>query len=159
MVTARATVSGALAAGAILITGWAVGTANGAAPAAVLSTASGSGGSSTSASSGAGSTGTSSGSSGTEVVDGIYTGTASSTRFGDVQVSVTITGGQITDVTALRLTDTDGRSISISNRAAPILREEVISAQSSAVSMVSGATYTSRAYLASVQSALDQAGL
>ena len=44
-------------------------------------------------------------------------------------------------------------------RAEPILRAEVLAAQSADVSMVSGATYTSRAYLTSLQSALDQAGL
>ncbi len=76
-----------------------------------------------------------------------------------MQVSVTVSGGQVTEVTALQLTDADRKSIQISNRAAPILREEVIAAQSANVSMVSGATYTSNAYLASVQSALDQAGL
>lgn len=91
--------------------------------------------------------------------DGTYTGTSVQTRFGNVQVSVTIAGGLITDVTALQLTDDDGRSVQISNRAAPILREEVIAAQSANVSNVSGATYTTQAYLSSVQSALDQAGL
>lgn len=91
--------------------------------------------------------------------DGTYTGSAVSTRFGDVQVQVTVSGGTISDVTATRLTDHDGRSVQISNRAAPVLREEVLQAQSASVSMVSGATYTSAAYLESLQSALDQAGL
>ena len=88
-----------------------------------------------------------------------YTGTAVNTRFGSVQVQVQVTGGTISDVTALKLTDHDGRSVQISNRAAPILREEVLAAQSASVSNVSGATYTTQAYLTSVQSALDQAGL
>jgi uncharacterized protein with FMN-binding domain len=91
--------------------------------------------------------------------DGTYTGATQSTRFGDVQVSVTIASGAITELTALHLTDADGRSVQISNRAAPILHDEVIASQSAAVSNVSGATYTSLAYLASAQSALDQAGL
>jgi uncharacterized protein with FMN-binding domain len=90
--------------------------------------------------------------------DGTYTGSAVSTRFGDVQVRVTISGGSITDVTALRLTDHDGRSIQISNRAEPVLQDEVLQAQSTSVAMVSGATYTSAAYLQSLQAALDQAG-
>jgi len=75
-----------------------------------------------------------------------------------VEIAVTISGGAITDVTALQLTDADGRSVQISNRAAPVLREEVLQAQSASVSMVSGATYTSGAYLESLQAALDQAG-
>jgi uncharacterized protein with FMN-binding domain len=90
--------------------------------------------------------------------DGTYSGSTVGTRFGDVQVQVTISGGAITEVTALRLTDHDGRSVSISNRAAPILRDEVLQAQSSSVSLVSGATYTSAAYLQSLQAALDAAG-
>ena len=91
--------------------------------------------------------------------DGTYTGTDVSTRYGSVQVEVTVSGGQVSDVTALQLTDTDRRSIQISNRAAPILKSEVLASQSADVSNVSGATYTSDAYLQSLQSALDQAGL
>ena len=90
--------------------------------------------------------------------DGTYAGATVGTRFGDVQVQVTISGGAISDVTALQLTDHDGRSVSISNRAAPILRDEVLQAQSTSVSFVGGATYTSAAYLQSLQAALDAAG-
>jgi uncharacterized protein with FMN-binding domain len=90
--------------------------------------------------------------------DGTYIGDSVGTRYGDVQVSVTLTGGQISEVTALQLTSADGRSVQISNRAAPILRDEVVASQSAAVSNVGGATYTTDAYLASLQSALDQAG-
>ena len=46
----------------------------------------------------------------------------------------------------------------ISNRAAPVLRSEVLAAQSARVQNVSGATYTTGGYLQSLQSALDQAG-
>ncbi|WP_255579812.1 FMN-binding protein [Cryobacterium sp. PAMC25264] len=90
---------------------------------------------------------------------GTFTGSSTSTRFGSVQVQITVAGGAITDVTPLKLTDADGRSVQISNRAAPVLRQEVLAAQSAQVSTVSGATYTSEAYLTSLQSALDQAGL
>ena len=94
----------------------------------------------------------------TSSTDGTYTGSAVGTRFGDVQVQVTISGGSIADVTALQLTDHDRRSVMISNQAAPILRDEVLQAQAVSVSMVGGATYTSAAYLKSLQAALDQAG-
>jgi uncharacterized protein with FMN-binding domain len=90
--------------------------------------------------------------------DGTYTGSSVDTRFGSVQVAVTLSSGAITDVTALHLTDAEGRSVQISNEAAPILQQEVLASQSASVSNVSGATYTSDAYLQSVQSALDQAG-
>lgn len=79
-----------------------------------------------------------------------------STRYGDVQVSVTFNGKTITDVTALHLTDEDRRSVSISNNAEPKLKSSVLKSQSANVSAVSGATYTSEGYLQSVQSAIDK---
>ncbi|MEA9983844.1 MULTISPECIES: FMN-binding protein [Subtercola] len=88
---------------------------------------------------------------------GAFTGSAVSTRYGTVQVQITVSGGKITDVTPLHLTDDGGRSVQISNQAAPILRKEVLAAQSANVDSVSGATYTTDGYLQSLQSALDQA--
>lgn len=93
----------------------------------------------------------------TGLKDGTYTGASEQTRFGNVQVAVTISSGKITEVTALQLTDHDRESVQISNRAAPLLRQEVISSQSAKVSNVTGATYTTDGYLTSLQSALDQA--
>ncbi|WP_442544454.1 FMN-binding protein [Arthrobacter sp. KN11-1C] len=88
---------------------------------------------------------------------GTYAGTAVETRFGTVQVQVTIKAGVITDVTALHLTDQEQRSVQISARAAPLLRSEVLSAQSANVQTIGGATFTSEAYLTSLQAALDAA--
>ena len=81
------------------------------------------------------------------------------TRFGAVQVQITVKAGAITDVTALQLTDDDRKSVQISNRAAPLLRAAVIKAQSAQVQTISGATVTSAAYLTSLQGALDAANL
>ncbi|WP_307812262.1 FMN-binding protein [Lacisediminihabitans changchengi] len=97
--------------------------------------------------------------SGAASVSGTFDGATESTRYGTVQVKIVVVAGKITDVVATKLTDQGGRSVQISNRAAPILRAEVIKAQSAKVSSVSGATYTARGYLSSVQSALDKAGL
>ena len=102
-------------------------------------------------------TSTSTPTTGSGLKDGSYTGTSVSTQFGNVQVAVTISGGKITNVKALKLTTYGGRSVQISNYAAPILRSEVLKAQSAKVSNVSGATYTTRGYLSSLQSALNQA--
>jgi uncharacterized protein with FMN-binding domain len=88
---------------------------------------------------------------------GTYDGDVVQTRFGTVQVQITVKAGQITDVTALKLTDAEGRSMRISNYAAPILRSEVLQAQSADVQTVGGATVTSDAYLTSLQAALDAA--
>lgn len=167
----RAIVTSTLASVGVLVVGWQVGAAGITAAEQSTSVSASSGSASGSTSSGTSAsdtTSTDTGASSTEataatptttVVDGTYTGAAASTRWGDVQVAVTISGGVITDVTALQLTDADGKSVQISNRAAPILREEVIAAQSADVANVGGATYTTQAYLTSVQSALDQAGL
>ena len=102
-------------------------------------------------------TSTSAPATGSGLKDGTYTGTSVNTQFGNVQVAVTISGGKITNVKALQLTTYGGRSVQISNYAAPILRSEVLKAQSAKVSNVSGATYTTRGYLSSLQSALNQA--
>ncbi|MBK5238893.1 MAG: hypothetical protein JJE28_07265, partial [Actinomycetales bacterium] len=91
------------------------------------------------------------------VADGTYNGQTVSTRFGTVQVNAVIAGGKITDVVAVKLTDQGRQSVSISNQAAPMIRQEVLSAQSARVSNIGGATYTTRGYLMSLQSALDAA--
>ena len=146
----RAVLGGVFASIAILVIGWQAGSA------ALTTTGSATSSSQQFATSGTAPTATTSGSS-TATSDGTYTGASVNTRFGSVQVSVTLSRGAITDVTALKLTDDGRKSVQISNRAAPVLRDEVIASQSANVANVGGATYTTDAYLASLQSALDQA--
>lgn len=88
-----------------------------------------------------------------------YDGSAVQTRYGTVQVAVTVTGAKITNVAFLQLTSRDGRSADINSQAGPLLLQETLSAQSSTIDTISGATYTSQGYLQSLQSALDQAGI
>jgi uncharacterized protein with FMN-binding domain len=92
-----------------------------------------------------------------KLTDGTYSGTSVPTQYGDVQVEITVAGGKISDVKALQLTNAEQRSVDISNEAAPILRSEVLAAQSASVATVSGATYTTEGYLGSLQSAIDKA--
>lgn len=92
-------------------------------------------------------------------VNGTFAGSTVQTRFGPMQVEIVVADGKITDVKALQLTNQGGRSVQISNYAAPILRKEVLAAQSAKVSSVGGATYTSEGYLSSLQSAIDKAHL
>lgn len=89
--------------------------------------------------------------------DGTYMGSVVRTRFGDVQVEVTISGGQLIDVTALQLPADDHHSADISDQVEPILRESALVAQSAEIDLLSGATYTSVAYAESLQAALDAA--
>ncbi len=87
-----------------------------------------------------------------------YTGQAVDTRYGTVQVKVTMTGSTISNVSFVQLTSFDPRSEEINSQAGPILLQETLSAQSAQIDGVSGATYTSQGYLQSLQSALDQVG-
>jgi uncharacterized protein with FMN-binding domain len=120
-------------------------------------------------SSGTSSSGSSSGSSGTSTGGTsssaasagttTVTGSAAQTRWGPVQVRLTVSGGKVTAVDVVEYPDGNGRDQEINAQALPILVEETLSAQSAKIDMVSGATYTSEGYLTSLQSALDQAGL
>ncbi|MFI5530249.1 FMN-binding protein [Kitasatospora sp. NPDC051853] len=86
------------------------------------------------------------------------TGDAVDTRYGPVQVKVTLTGTRITAVEAVRYPSEDRRDREINSSAVPVLNQEAISAQSADIDVVSGATYTSDGYARSLQSALDRAG-
>jgi uncharacterized protein with FMN-binding domain len=85
------------------------------------------------------------------------TGASVQQPYGPVQVAVTMSGSRITDVRAVVIPLDSGRSQEINTQAAPLLRGEVLRAQSARIDVVSGATYTSDAYAQSLQSALDQA--
>ena len=156
----RAVAGSILASFGILAVGWQIGAATAVTP-AVTSSGTGSGSGSPATPGASTPSPTASPTSGTTTTsslkDGTFTGTTEQTPFGNVQVAVVISGGKISDVKALQLTDQGGRSVQISNYAAPILRKEVLASQSANVSNVGGATYTTDGYLSSVQSALDQA--
>jgi uncharacterized protein with FMN-binding domain len=87
------------------------------------------------------------------------TGPSASTRWGPVQVQLSVADGVITDVTVVEYPSGNGKDRQINARALPVLVQETLDAQSADIDMVSGATVTSEGYLESLQSALDQAGL
>ncbi len=89
--------------------------------------------------------------------DGTFTGNAVNASYGDVQVSAKISNGKIVDITFLQYPNDRSTSLQKSKRAMPILTSEAISTQSSQVDIVSGATYTSRAFMKSLTSALAKA--
>jgi uncharacterized protein with FMN-binding domain len=95
----------------------------------------------------------------TAAASATYTGVAEQTRYGIVQVKVTVQGKKITNVAFVQLTAFDGRSQEINSAAAPILLQETLQAQSAQINSVSGASYTSQGYEQSLQSALDRAGI
>jgi len=76
-------------------------------------------------------------------------------RFGTVQVRVLMVGKKIKNIGTL--TAPGGGYQRYTDRAIPVMKQEILAAQSTKVATVSGATYTSKAYAQSVQSALDKA--
>jgi uncharacterized protein with FMN-binding domain len=88
---------------------------------------------------------------------GTYTGSVIQTRWGPVRVRVVVSGGKLTDVTAVQTPSSHSRSVQINSRATPILRQEALVAQSAKIDTVSGASVTSDGYRRSLQSALDMA--
>jgi uncharacterized protein with FMN-binding domain len=87
------------------------------------------------------------------------TGDSADTRWGPVQVQITVSGGKVTAVQVVDYPENNGRDREINARALPILVKETLDAQSADIDMVSGATVTSDGYVQSLQSALDSAGL
>jgi uncharacterized protein with FMN-binding domain len=121
------------------------------------SSSSGSSSGDSSGSSSGGSSGTSGGSksTGTKTV----TGDTVQTRWGPVQVRITLKNGRITEATAVAYPSDNPKDQEINSYAIPQLRRETLAAQSAQIDSVSGATYTSGGYKQSLQSALDSAGL
>jgi uncharacterized protein with FMN-binding domain len=70
-------------------------------------------------------------------------------------VKVTVSGNRVTDVSVPSLQVAEPTSQQICDQAIPLLRSEVLAAQSARIDGVSGATYTSEAYYLSLQAALD----
>lgn len=120
---------------------------------------SGSDGSTDSADSSGSSDGTTSDEAAAEPVTTTYDGAAAGTRYGDVQVRITVTDGVVTDATAITYPNGDRHDQQINAYAIPILNDAATTAGNADISMVSGATVTSRGYVQSLQDALDQAGL
>jgi uncharacterized protein with FMN-binding domain len=88
-----------------------------------------------------------------------YTGSVAQTRWGPVQVKITVQDGKLTKVTVLQQPNGNRRDQEINDQALPILIDETVSAQSAKIDMVSGATVTSEGYLQSLQAAIDEAGI
>jgi uncharacterized protein with FMN-binding domain len=98
---------------------------------------------------------TSSGSS----ASGTYTGDVVETRWGSVQVRITVQDGRIVSSDAIEYPTGNHEDQEINAYAIPQLNAEVVEAQSASIDAVSGATVTSDGYIESLQSAIDQANL
>ena len=78
-------------------------------------------------------------------------------NYGNVQVSIVVTGTKLTGCWATY--PSAGSSGPINNAAIPVLCSEAITAQSAAISSVSGASAVSTAFVTSLQDALTRAGI
>ncbi|HEX6509309.1 MAG TPA: FMN-binding protein [Chloroflexota bacterium] len=87
-----------------------------------------------------------------------YKGSTVNTQWGPIQVVITVKGKKITAVKVTDPTHT-ARSQVLDGRAVPILIQETLSAQSSNINEVSGATTISQAYISSLQAAVKSAHL
>lgn len=88
--------------------------------------------------------------------DGTYTGSVASTKRGDFQVSVEVSGGKITNINMLTQ-PTEGKSAEINKTAIPTYVQEALDAQGTDIQLVSGASETYSGFKTSLQNALNQA--
>ncbi len=87
------------------------------------------------------------------------TGDLVDTKKGPVQVQITVRNRTMTAVTAITYPLRNQHEVQLNGHAVPQLNSEALAAGSAKIDAVSGATYTSQGYIASLQSALDKAGL
>ena len=91
--------------------------------------------------------------SGSKLTDGTHTGAVVSTDYGDIQVAIVASGGKITAVNVLQQPGAEQRSLEINADAIPKLKAEVLTAQSSQVRAISGASFTSDGFNKTLASA------
>ena len=93
----------------------------------------------------------------TTMRDGTWNGAPIYNGYGNIELSITVGGGKITNVTTLDSPRDSSRSKSINANALPKLRQEALVAQSASIDTISGATETSDAYRQSLASAITKA--
>jgi uncharacterized protein with FMN-binding domain len=84
------------------------------------------------------------------------TGAMEQFGYGELSVRVTVNGNRITNVTVPALQTAEPFSQQLSEQAIPMLKSQVLAAESASINGVSGATFTSQAYATSLQAALDK---
>ncbi len=89
---------------------------------------------------------------------GAFTGKRQYAYYGYIKVQAIVQSGSLTDIKVLEYPSDNGRSQYINQIALPYLIQEAVDAQSWRVDLISGATFTSEAFVLSLQAALKQAG-
>jgi len=89
--------------------------------------------------------------------DGNYLSDIEQYEWGDLQVKISVHGGQITGVQMVQYPDHRAESLQISQMASPLLGSEVIKTQQAQVDIVSSATDTSYVFRNAIASAIVKA--
>ena len=89
--------------------------------------------------------------------DGTYDGDAINFKYGTAQVEIVVSGGVITEVKALQLPTGGGYTKRVTTFFQTQVPSRIVADQGWKISNVGGATFTSRAYSQSLQSAINQA--
>src|SRR5437764_1739984 len=89
---------------------------------------------------------------------GAFEGASIASRYGPIQVTISVAGGKITDCKGTWDIDIP-RSIQIDTAAFPLLQTDCVSTGTAKLHQISGATLSVNAYIASLQSALVRAHL
>ncbi len=84
------------------------------------------------------------------------TGAMEQYGYGELDVKVTVSGSRISGITVPTLRTAEPYSQQLAAQVIPMLRSQVLAADTARINGVSGATYTSQAYAMSLQSALDK---
>ena len=92
-----------------------------------------------------------------KTISGDFAGPVVNTRYGNVQVEITVTNGKITNAKAL-LAPT-GKNDKYTRFAIPVLKQQTLAAQSTDIQGASGASYTTYGWRLSLQGAMAKAGL
>ena len=82
--------------------------------------------------------------------DGAYTGPVADAYYGLIQIQAVVQGGRLAGIKVLQYPSDRRTSVLINRQALPMLRDEVVSAQSANVDIISGATLTSEAFIRSL---------
>jgi len=92
------------------------------------------------------------------LVSGTFTGRREYAYYGYVKVQAEVRNGAVSHIRVLEYPNDNGRSAYINSVALPYLVQETVGGRSWKVDLVSGATFTSVAFIKSLQAALKQAG-
>lgn len=94
-----------------------------------------------------------------EYKDGVYVGPRVENIKGGYQAQVTIENGAITAVDPIEAGTSDPESLRVNAFAVPTIVERALEAQSADVEFVSGSSFTSPAFIESIEGALEEAAV